>query len=460
MAELERFLRKRKYFQNALITADDEQKNIRVETWDNWSLMPTVSFGRKGGVNAYSFGIKDRNLLGLGIDAEIESYTNSQRSGYKFDSQIPLFQNKNIELSIKLADNDDGEQQKLSLIKPFVSNHTDKSYTLGFNNESRVDTIFQNGTETAIFAHSISYQTANFAWLSTQSEQYLLRYRVGLTKDKHLFSESAILPNVASNNIDDDVYTNSKNINSIPTNRNFTYPWVEIQYLEQNYEKLNNIHLISQIEDFNFGWQIRARLGIGQSNEASSTHTLWRASIDKGFPFSDRTLMLFNFTIELDHFKTSKDRWSAQFDTKIFYRLSEQWGLYFNNVNTVSKNRYIDEPISLGGDNGVRGFPLQYQHGENSFRFTEELRYYPKINLFKLFDLAGTVFIDSGIATGDSNYNNKDESWLHSIGIGARLYSPHATSSRQIVHIDLIKPFSQNEEIEGFVVRLQAKQSF
>jgi len=104
MAELERHLRSRKYLHDAKVTSDDMVENIMVTTWDNWSLMPTISFGRQGGESTYSFGIKERNLLGLGIDAEIETYKNSQRKGYKIKTTIPLFRRQNIDLKIRFAD--------------------------------------------------------------------------------------------------------------------------------------------------------------------------------------------------------------------------------------------------------------------------------------------------------------------------------------------------------------------
>mgnify|MGYP000480572213 CR=1 FL=1 len=90
MAELERHLRSRKYLRDAKVTSDEMVENITVTTWDNWSLMPTISFGRQGGESKYSFGIKERNFLGLGIDAEIETYKNSQRKGYKVKTTIPF----------------------------------------------------------------------------------------------------------------------------------------------------------------------------------------------------------------------------------------------------------------------------------------------------------------------------------------------------------------------------------
>ena len=137
---------------------------------------------------------------------------------------------------------------------------------------------------------------------------------------------------------------------------------------------------------------------------------------------------------------------------------------YFNNINILSKNQYLDDPVAIGGDTGLRGFPLQYQHGKHSVKFTGEIRYYPYINIMKLFDLAGAAFIDSAKAFGDiqspESQENIEKDWLYSIGIGARLYSPHSAGNNQVIHIDFAFPQSDNPSINNFEVRIEAKKSF
>ena len=47
------------------VTSDEMVENITVTTWDIWSLMPTISFGRQDRESTHSIGLKERNLLGL-----------------------------------------------------------------------------------------------------------------------------------------------------------------------------------------------------------------------------------------------------------------------------------------------------------------------------------------------------------------------------------------------------------
>ncbi len=451
MAELERYLRGRKYLRDAKVIRDEQRENITITTWDNWSLMPTISFGRQGGESTFSFGIKERNLLGLGLDAEVATYKNSQRKGYSIKSTIPLFRKQNIDLKLRFADNDDGTQQSLFIHKHFASFHTEHAYLSGFNETKRNDTLYQNDSELAIYSHDISYKTAQYAWLNYNNDNELFRYRVGITQDLHNFSYTT---------------DGSNNPHSIflPQDRDFIYPWIGMEYQEKDFKKLTNIHLITQTEDFNHGWQFNTNIGFSDGSKENSVWALLTANIHKGFELHDDALVLMNINISSDIYKQQDHRILFKMNTEYFYNIDENWGFYLNNINVLSRNQYLDKPVTMGGNTGLRGFPLQYQHGEHSVKFSSEIRYYPYINLFKLFDLAGAAFIDTGRTFGtiqtQGMKENFEDGWLYSLGIGARLYSPHSSGNHQVIHVDFALPQSDNPDIDNFEIRVEAKQSF
>lgn len=451
LAELERHLRSKKYIKDASVTSIKNLthgQTIEIKTWDTWSLMPSLSFGRKGGINTYSFGIKDRNLLGLGINAEIESYTNIQRSGYKFISTIPLYQKMNTDLSLKLADNDDGEQQALRIHKSFASFHTEYAFNIAFNEESRVDTLYQNDSIQTLFSHKLSFKTVNYAWLVDNNEKSVFRLNFGVTQDQHLFYP------LNNHNLA------QFSVNQLPKDRAFIYPWLGIEYVEKNFKKMANIHLISQIEDFNHGWQITSSFGIGDGENLNSAWLLWQANIKKGFTLNSDGLLLMDLSMSGDIYDQGRNRILSSVDIEYFHKLSDHWGFYVNNVNVLSDNQYQDQPITMGGNLGLRGFPLEYQHGKHSIKLTSELRFYPQINIFKIFDVAGAIFFDAGKAFGDVIEENIEKGWLISSGIGLRFYSPHTGGNNNIIHFDLAFPQSDNPNIDGVEIRVQAKKSF
>jgi hypothetical protein len=446
IAELERHLRKQKYIREAKVTSSDQSK-IKIETWDNWSLMPTVDFGRKGGTNKYAIGIKDRNLLGLGIDAEIEYFSNNQRTGYKFDTQFPLFLKQNLTAAIRLTSNDDGSSQAVFLQKEFVSFDTTHAYKVGFDNFKQIDSQFQNGTTVAEYNHDKSYSLAQWQWLSKDTATHTLRYGIGYIRDKHIFT------NLIGMELPSESF--------VPDDRKFQYPFISAEYLQKDYLKLTNFNLINQIEDFNLGWHISAMLGRDFGHSEQSPDVIWQSSVSKGVRTSDRGYLFFDalFSGEWHSNQVAKDRILFTFSTEYFHKFNDNWGAYFRNANTLSKNAFLDDPVALGDDSGVRGYPLQYQHGERMSQFTAEARYYPHINIYKLFELGGAAFLDTGKAFGDSPVSNVNQSQLTSVGLGLRFFSTHS-SDKKVIHLDVVKPLSTDVNVNGVEVRITTKQSF
>ncbi|WDE03373.1 hypothetical protein SG34_018460 [Thalassomonas viridans] len=446
LAQLERHLRDKKYIHKAKVSMNKDKSRVDIEVWDNWSLLPSIDLGRKGGENRYAIGIKDRNLLGLGIDAEIKSFSNSQRSGFKFDGHVPLFLQNHSQASYRIADNDDGEQFSLFLSKPFVSLSSDTAYEIGFNDEEREDTVFQNGEDDTVFRHDITYKTASFGWLTSKTPAYALRYKLGVTLDEHDFSQVQ--------DPDDHIP-----VNELPRDRYFLYPWLGLEYIENDYHKLKNLQLISQHEDVNLGWQFDTRLGLTSASDKNSADFLWQAEINKGYRLFKNSHLLLAAKHE-GHHGDSGTRLLTEVSGELFHLLSERWTLYFKNINKFSRKQYLDQPVALGGGKGLRGYPLQYQHGKESLLFTAELRYYPNINLYRLFDLAGAVFIDHGKTSGTTPRANIEAGWLQSVGLGLRLFTPHARRDRQVLHLDLAYPLTDNPEIDGWEIRLESKRAF
>ncbi len=446
LAELERHLRSKGFIRSAKVEGDEDLQNINVTTWDNWSLLPTMSLGRKGNVNTYSLGIKDTNLFGLGVDAELSSYKNAQRKGYKVKASIPLFQKNNNTLKIGFADNDDGQEKAIILNKSFASFHSHNAYAIGFDDSIQDDTLFQNDDTQSVFGHESNYKVLNYAWLSDNNDNYTLRYNIGINQDYHKFSYRS--PNDDNNGT-----------LVLPENREYIYPWVGISYIEKDFKKLTNIHLISQIEDFNHGLRISSTFGFGKDMFREDQMTLFSIDINKGYEIHEDGLLLIEASLDSDIFINTENRILAELSGEYFYTLTDSIGFYLNSHNVYSKNHYLDRPVTMGGNKRLRGYPLQYQHGSKSVMFNSELRYYPQLNILKLFEVAGVAFFDAGKAFGEATAKNIEAGWLQSVGVGLRFFSPHAGKA-SVIHFDLAFPQSDNPDMDNFAIRIEAKRSF
>ena len=450
IAEAQRVLRRLPYIRDAKVylAQPDPQadvktagKTIIVETWDNWSLLPTANFSRSNGESKYSLGVKEDNLAGLGIGTRFNYQSDRDRKGYLFGLSAPIKWIKHSDFSANYYDNTDGKAINFIFEKPFYTLDGTHSYTASYNDEQRIDTIRQNGAEVEQFEHDILQLNLNFGWLLNQSNNQLSRLTFGITQEKHEFEGLAL-------GIDR------------PQNRDFLYPWVNYQFIEDDFRVLQNVRLIHKKEDINLGWQHSVTFGvetrdIHTSNELGY-HANWLTS--KGFQ-DNKHLFLMKMSGN-GHFNTSqKDYYRADFLSEYFYHFTPKWIGYGKARFSTSKDLPLDQLNTLGDETGVRGYPDDYQHGNHTWLATAEIRYIPNINLYQLVDLGWAMFTDIGKASGGRGHFNEDRGVIGSIGIGARLYSSKA-SYGNVAHIDLTYPFTTGTDVGGLEWRFEVRSQF
>jgi hemolysin activation/secretion protein len=115
--------------------------------------------------------------------------------------------------------------------------------------------------------------------------------------------------------------------------------------------------------------------------------------------------------------------------------------------------------LLLGGDNGLRGYPLRYQSGVRRALFTVEERAYTDVFVYRLVRLGGAVFADVGRAWGGNNVNTANDGWLSNVGAGLRFFSVRAAFSN-VLHVDLAVPLNRSADISGVQFLVKTKASF
>ena len=443
LQEAERHLRKLKYVNTASAVRQDDNA-IAIITSDKWSLMPTVDFGRKGGQNKYSFGIKDRNLLGWGVDAEIEYFKDVQRSGYIFDTHFPLYTGNNIRGSITLTDTDDGSAQGVSIVRPFVSFDTDNAFAVTAYSGDLRQQYFLNGQDYYELGFSDRQASASWGRLYQRQADAVYRYTIGADYSKRTFTD---VVNTAS---------------PVPDfqNREYLVPYIQFDYLEDDFRELSNVHVINQIEDFNLGWQLTTKLGVNVASR-DNAESLFVISMQaaKGTQLNPDTLLLSDLSLTSNIGSTHLSHHIVELNNELFYNLSPRFGLYGGQHLTLTKNPYIDEPVTIGEDSGVRGYPLEFQRGTSKLALTGEVRYYPDINIYNLFDVGAAAFVDTGRVYGTGDFAPQTEQWLSSVGIGARFYSRHASDTK-VIHLDVSFPMLKDENVNNVEFLITTKSSF
>ncbi|MCH8059447.1 MAG: BamA/TamA family outer membrane protein, partial [Proteobacteria bacterium] len=113
----------------------------------------------------------------------------------------------------------------------------------------------------------------------------------------------------------------------------------------------------------------------------------------------------------------------------------------------------------LGGDNGLRGYPLRYQGGDKSVLITLEQRLFTDWYPFRLFRFGGAAFFDAGRTWGQSPSGGENLGWLRDVGLGLRIGNSRSSIGR-ILHIDLAYPLDGNGDISTVQLLIEAKRSF
>lgn len=449
IAEAEAILRAQRYLANAKIQSRvdcaTETVELDITTWDNWSLIPTLSLGRSGGQNNSIIGIREDNLFGMGIRATARYSEDEQRSGYQvtFSSLVPWIRHANVFFA--LADNDDGEVHRIILDKPFYHLNTQNSFLFSAENRTRVEDIFQNDdtrNSLLIDSHEVS---AAYGWLLDSDNLRSNRIMLGVTHEKADFTIANESP--------------SSDVNLVPQNRDFLYPWLQYEFIERNIVVMEDVYLINQPEDINLAWQVRSRVGIELSNKQDGLGIHSQVSAQKGFKFGMNLLMLksdFQAITDAD----INDFMRIDTGVEYFHRTDSELG-YFARINsTFSRGQLLDDPIVMDDENGVRGFPNQYQHGDRRLSASAEIRWYADYNVYQLFEMGFAGYVDVGRAWGgEEALLNADDGTLASVGIGVRLYSNKA-SQPGVVHIDISRPIGDDEELDGVEISAQLRRSF
>ncbi|MDH4071858.1 MAG: hypothetical protein OEV41_01995 [Gammaproteobacteria bacterium] len=410
LEESERILRSNRYLQDAEIETvprDDGAVDVLVHTTDVWTLVPTLSLSRSGGQNSGGIGIKEMNLFGTGVDVEAKYKSDVDRDAMIFKFHDRQLGDSWYSLSAVYAENSDGHTRFLDLGKPFYSLDSTGAHGISVLDNDEVESLYSNGEVMSQFRHEAQTLETYRGWSKGLSDGWARRLLVGVAYDDHHF-----------NQVTDDPVPGAP----IPDDRMLVYPFVGFELIEDRFEKTKNLHQINRTEDQYLGTRIGARLGYASTAFGSDRNAwMFGATAQTGFGSSEtRSLILssaLNARLEDDGLRNMTLDGAATYfrrksDRRLFY--ASLSGLYGHNLD-------LDNQLLLGGDSGLRGYPLRYRDGDKAALLTIEQRYFTDWYPFRLFRVGGAVFFDMG-KTWNSRYPaEQTDELLKDVGFGLRL---------------------------------------
>jgi hypothetical protein len=448
LAESERLLRAAEYLYDARVLPvryADNRVDVLVVTRDVWTLQIGFGFSRSGGENKFRIGIQDSNFLGWGKDVTIQRSEDVDRTSNLYRYRDPNVMGRRVKLRLAYQDNSDGFLRDLSLARPFYSLDSRRAGGLAGFDYDRVDPLYTLGEVRERFRHVEEFVELHAGFSTGLRGSRAERWSLGLTYEDHRFSPA-------------DGYDPPTNL---PDDRRLVYPWINFTLLEDRFAKLRNLDLIQRTEDLNFGTDFRIRLGwSSESLGADRDQAILSVGVNAGFVPSESQILLAALH--------ASGRWGSGGTENVLVGGSLR---YF--IPSYAENRFHvlvqadlagnldgENQLLLGGDSGLRGYPLRYQEGDRRYLVSLEHRFYTDLYLFRLIRVGAAVFLDAGEAWFAGPAGEEHElGLLKDVGCGLRLGSTRS-SRGSMVHVDVAFPLDGDPSIDSVQFLVTTRERF
>jgi hypothetical protein len=246
----------------------------------------------------------------------------------------------------------------------------------------------------------------------------------------------------------------------LPPDRRLSYPWIGWQLVEDRYAKDANLDLIGRTEDVYLGRSLYAELGWADPAWGSDRGAvLGRVEAVAGWAVAPRTQVFANAALAGRLEGGEAKNVTATVLGRVFHRLTERQALYASLRGEAVHELDAERQLLLGGEEGLRGYPLRFQGGTSSALFTAEHRLFTDWYPFRLVRFGTAVFFDAGRTWGQSVFGTEPYGLLKDVGFGLR-FGNVRTGLGNVLHVDFSYALDQKPGVKGFEVTVQTQARF
>ncbi|MFO1265793.1 MAG: hypothetical protein U1F25_18225 [Rubrivivax sp.] len=447
--ETERLLRSNRYLyevQFRVLAVHDGVADVEVATRDTWSLDIGGSVGRQGGANSSGVQIHEYNLLGTGVSVSLGRSRTVDRSGTELQLANPRALGTWTSIAWSRAHNSDGNREAASVVHPFYALDTHWAAGASFTKDDRIDSVYSAGKIASQYRHRLKQGEVFGGWSEGLVDGWVNRFSAGLTLQDDAYAAEPGLAAPAA----------------MPGSQRLAGPFLRWELIEDRYEREFNRNLIGRPEFFALGWASSVQLGWAAPGLGSSAGAmLYTASASRGVVPWPEQMLVAAAKLSGQVVDGQERHQALGVQTQYYVPQSPRWLFYAAAAADVVRHADIGELLQLGGDNGLRGYPLRYQAGTRRALFTVEERFYTDLYVWQLFRIGGAAFFDVGRAWGGGgeSTNTVNPGWLKNAGVGLRIVSARSAFSN-VLHIDLAMPLDATSDIKKVQLLVKTKASF
>jgi hypothetical protein len=435
--ESERLLRASHFFYDPAIRAvryQDNRVDLEVVGQDLWTLKGGVGVGRSGGANSTRFQIEDTNLFGTGKVLNLERTSNVDRTSTLLHFEDPNVTGRRLKVGLDYSSNSDGSLRAFEFDRPFYS--LDASWAAGVSarSEDRVDSIYQLGHATDQFHHRQELGEVFGGLSAGRHSEHIHRWTAGFTFLRDRFSPAL----------------DRSFPSSLPADRTLSFPWVAFDALPDEYSKTRNFNQIGRVEDLSLGGRYHVRLGWSLPALGAERS---EAVFDGSATWACRSAKTAASTLLISG--EASGRLGSDGGRNVLaggraqlYRRNFGEQLFLASLEAdVAHALDPETQLLLGGDSGLRGYPLRYQDGDRRVLLTLEQRIFTDWYPFRLFHVGAAAFFDAGRTWWSGPERGAPNlGLLKDVGLGLRLGSRRSAHG-SVVHLDAAFPLDGDPSI-------------
>jgi hypothetical protein len=478
LRESERNLRKNRFLDNIRIETvpvGANKQDIYVHTEDQWTTQVNISAGKSSGYSEFGMSIEESNFLGMGKTVAIEYNDDVERSKYEALYYDPQFLNSRWKFETSYQSASDGWGHTLNLLRPFYSLDTKWAYGVSWDSGAATRPLYHKGRAVAEIDED---RRSGIVFMARSWGERYDKRKFGI-----LFSlDNLIYPNAARI-----IYPEATSVKAIQKNLNpldkdsyrygGMFQWDREQYVEETY--LDNF---GRVEDLPVGFKFATALAYAAEVQTVPDYYLLNTLAQYSYQVNDHQYFTLrgDFTIHrsVDAAENSVLQTSG-FNNLIFSGYAHYYlqtdklklgkivfprqTLAANLSATLTKD--VDAPfqISLGEDEGLRGYTFKSFTGQNRLLFNVEDRIFTGFDL-RVVAVGLAAFVDAGyVWSSDETLKFKD--FGVSAGIGLRIGLKKSQSAR-VLRIDFAIPlhketgaFTESNQ-KGYSISVSSDQIF
>ena len=374
LAQTERNLRNQAFLRDARVAVAETENGeqvVNVETFDAWSTSPELKIAKLGDRWVWAVGISEKNLLGRGKQVEIARRADLERQENYVAYRDPRVLGSRVASSVSYSSRSDGSRGELVATRPFFSLQTPFAVYGRLEGFDQLDSIWADG-------EPIDQLTHDRRWADLELAKAVARS-----------SRSAVRVHAAYRLREDEVEGDL---------RDFGIAEIGISTMQHKFVRLTHVDRFEAAEDFNLGNQAGLFGGVSTPTLGGEQGTSWflRAYDEVGLRISAGQMVRVKASWTLRH---RRERWeNSRLQARVQYlnKLSPRWLIMLLGGFRHGHELDPEIQITLGAQNGLRGYPVHQFVGTRAMSFNAETRVFVADDVKQLASFALAAFVDTG----------------------------------------------------------------